>query len=92
MARVTITNSVSRHEHIYEACRDQMIRSEELRDKKKSAKDLFGDATVILCTLDMLFNFQLGKLFHMLPMERLVVDEASQIFVGAYAVSGPRRA
>lgn len=43
----------------------------------------------VLCTIGMLFSPALEKfgLFRTIPMERLVVDEASQIFVGDYLVS-----
>lgn len=40
----------------------------------------------VLCTIGMLFSDKLESvgLFRTIPMERLVVDEASQIFVGDY--------
>ncbi|KAG8994071.1 hypothetical protein FRB94_010188 [Tulasnella sp. JGI-2019a] len=74
------------HEHIYEPCREQILTSEQLRDKKLSFREAFAGIKVVLSTVDMLFQSTLQKkgLFGIIPVEYLVVDEASQIYCGSY--------
>ncbi|THH13352.1 hypothetical protein EW146_g6849 [Bondarzewia mesenterica] len=74
------------HEDIYDDVQDRIIRSDDLPtdDRKGVATErLFGDTTVVLCTLSMLSNpiMDLCRLFILIPVRRLVIDEASQIDV-----------
>ncbi|KAG8915393.1 hypothetical protein FRC01_003678 [Tulasnella sp. 417] len=71
------------HESQYNECKEYMIRSTFFR---KSLKKEMRKMKFVLCTIGMLFSPALEKLglFRTIPMERLVVDEASQIFVGDY--------
>ena len=70
---------------MYEKIQDKVIRSDELRDVSKT----FRDITVVLCTLSMLSNPKLADtgLFDILPVNSLVIDEASQIDVFEFMVS-----
>lgn len=63
-----------------------MLRSIQF---KKELKAAMPELNFVLCTMGMLFSETLEGigLFRTIPMERLVVDEASQIFVGDYMVS-----
>ncbi|KAG8921563.1 hypothetical protein FRC02_000174 [Tulasnella sp. 418] len=70
------------HEDIYEGCRENMIQSGEFKEALKAG---IMNTPLILCTVNMLFNKQVDKqVFNAIPLERLVVDEASQIFIGDY--------
>ena len=62
------------------------MKSEEL--KPKAIKELFAGVPVVLSTVSMLYSPRLakGRLFDLIPFERVIVDEASQIFVGDYLV------
>jgi len=50
-----------------------------------------GGSPIILCTLSMLSNPILDdrRLYELVPLERLIIDEASQIDVGEFMVGGP---
>ncbi|TCD66239.1 hypothetical protein EIP91_001642 [Steccherinum ochraceum] len=69
------------HEEIYARLRNHLIRSNDLVLDPVVVERQMGSAQVVLCTLSMLSNIALddARLFHLVPMERLVVDEASQI-------------
>jgi hypothetical protein len=55
---------------------------------RKSVPEMFGSATVVLSTLSMLSNPTLAehKVFDILPVMSLVIDEASQIDVFEFMV------
>ncbi|KAF7336709.1 AAA-12 domain-containing protein [Mycena venus] len=69
------------HEHLYEGIRSHFIRSEEF--KKMSLARIKG-CQVILCTLSMLSNPFLYKFTNQVPVNTIIVDEASQIEIGDY--------
>ncbi|KAL7277493.1 hypothetical protein ACG7TL_008414 [Trametes sanguinea] len=74
------------HEHLYKgSVEDTIIRSERFFTDFDPVHEI-GDAQIILCTLAMLSNPQLAPIgmFAHRPMERLVVDEASQIDVSEF--------
>ncbi|KAL1742236.1 hypothetical protein HDZ31DRAFT_75655 [Schizophyllum fasciatum] len=76
-----------RHEAIYHLIVDKLIRSDEFPPDTGSLKRMMGDACVILSTVSMLSNpkLHLLKMFtDVMPVERLVIDEASQINVFEY--------
>lgn len=79
-----------RHEHIYEEVGEKLIRSDEIPADPVASERLFAAATVCLCTLGMLSNPVLDqcRIFDLIPVKRLVVDEASQISIFDYMV-GP---
>ncbi|KAL0065073.1 hypothetical protein AAF712_007909 [Marasmius tenuissimus] len=69
------------HEHLYQQILDRVIRSDRFMSVK--SKEL-ADCKVILCTLSML-SARLLKIFtRAVPIQTLVVDEASQIEIGDY--------
>ncbi|KAJ4468669.1 P-loop containing nucleoside triphosphate hydrolase protein [Lentinula edodes] len=76
------------HEHIYEKITARLIRTDELPDNVLGMSRLIGSSTVILSTLGLLSNAALESngLFRVVSVERLVIDEASQINVFEYMV------
>ncbi|KAI0078805.1 hypothetical protein K474DRAFT_811260 [Panus rudis PR-1116 ss-1] len=68
------------HEHLYQRVSRNIIRSDEF---KTAAKELQG-CQVILCTLSMLSHFLISNFTSQIPIQTLVVDEASQIKVSDY--------
>lgn len=80
----------SRHEPLYETVVDNIICSDDLfriGDPIETER-LLGGSQVILCTLSMLSNPALLNcgVFKVVPVERLVIDEASQIDESQYMV------
>ncbi|RXW20315.1 hypothetical protein EST38_g5539 [Candolleomyces aberdarensis] len=69
------------HEHMYAAVQDNLIRSDELPASGVAMERLIGNSCIILSTLGMLSNPALEQcgLFKLVPVERMIVDEASQI-------------
>lgn len=70
-----------RHEHHYVDVSNHLIQSDKLSHGVKDVKDLIGKPRIILCTLSMLSTptMALYGVFKLVPVERLIVDEASQI-------------
>jgi hypothetical protein len=82
-----------RHEHLYTELEDNglIIRSDDFSPHGNSAvatERLFLDCTVVLCTISMLSNPMLAQanVFAVVPVDILVIDEASQINVSDYIV------
>jgi hypothetical protein len=77
-----------RHEELYVEIEAMVIRSDELPDTPGDVARMFGDVTVVLCTLSMLSNPKLEDcgLFRVIPVTALVIDEASQIDVFEFMV------
>ncbi|KAI0644849.1 P-loop containing nucleoside triphosphate hydrolase protein [Trametes meyenii] len=69
------------HEHLYTAINRCLIRSDELFGDQVSAERKISGSSIILCTISMLSNPAIDNcgIFRLVPVERLVVDEASQI-------------
>ncbi len=65
-----------------------VIRSDELPNTPGDVARMFGDVTVVLCTLGMLSNPKLKEcgLIGVIPVTSLVIDEASQIDVFEFMV------
>jgi hypothetical protein len=78
-----------RHEQLYEEVVAKVIRADELPESKREVEMTFRGATVVLCTLSMLSNPKLAEcgLLDLLPLNSLVIDEASQIDVFEFMVS-----
>ncbi|CAK5268392.1 unnamed protein product [Mycena citricolor] len=72
------------HEHLYNKVAPNLIRSDELNDDIVAMERLILDSKVILCTLSMLSNFRIAPITRMVPLQTVIVDEASQVEVGAY--------
>ncbi|PSR72688.1 hypothetical protein PHLCEN_2v11383 [Hermanssonia centrifuga] len=76
------------HEELYARVEHNLIRSDELArtpNPIETERKLAG-SRIILCTLSMLSNPFLddARVYSFVPVERLVVDEASQINVSEY--------
>ena len=79
-----------RHEHHYVDISDHLIPSDQLFDSSANVPYLLGTSKLILCTLSMLSNsgMYLYGVFDLVPVKRLVVDEASQIDTFEFMVRG----
>ncbi|OCH91054.1 P-loop containing nucleoside triphosphate hydrolase protein [Obba rivulosa] len=69
------------HEHLYDQLENHLVRSDDLGRDLVGTERLLGGSEVMLCTLSMLSNPALDTagVYRAVPVERLVVDEASQI-------------
>ncbi|KAK7462128.1 hypothetical protein VKT23_007731 [Stygiomarasmius scandens] len=69
------------HEHIYEGINRNVIRGDEMPADPVAMERVLEGAQVILSTLGMLSNpaLEQNHTFDLVPVEKLVVDEASQI-------------
>lgn len=78
------------HEHMYGAVADELVLTSDLASRLaaegKGDAPFLKDKRVILCTMDSLSsgNLREAKLFKLRPVHCLVVDEASQLVLGAY--------
>lgn len=75
-----------RHEHLYEELNSHLIRSDELPQDPAAMDRLLLNVNVILCTISMLSNPSLDQrhVFRLVPVQMLLIDEASQINVYDY--------
>ena len=78
----------SRHDHLYNKIKNQVICSEDFEKDKKKTKEALGGARVILCTLSMMSSNQVVNcgFSDFVPVETLIVDEASQVEIGDYLI------
>ncbi|KAF9066201.1 P-loop containing nucleoside triphosphate hydrolase protein [Rhodocollybia butyracea] len=69
------------HEHIYHEIEGRLIRTDELPQDSVGLSRVIGSSRVILSTLGLLSNPALDNngTFKIVPFERVVVDEASQV-------------
>ncbi|TCD70196.1 hypothetical protein EIP91_004376 [Steccherinum ochraceum] len=72
------------HEHLYRKIEDNVIKSSVFTKKGLEMHRLILDCRVILCTLSMLCHPELikTKITKLVPLEIVMVDEASQIEMG----------
>ena len=73
-----------RHEHLYEKLATCLIRSDDFKKSIVEASRQLLDCKVILCTLSMFSNPNIDVYLRVLPVEMIVLDEASQIECGDY--------
>ena len=80
---------VTRHEHLYCEIQEKVRRSDELPTEKVAMERELGGSHIILSTLSMISNPSLhdNGTFDIIPVERLVIDEASQINIFEFMVS-----
>jgi len=71
-----------RHEHLYSKVASNIIRSDGFMYASK--RNNMRDVRVVLCTLSMLSNDSIKYFTKNIPVNTLVVDEASQIEIGNY--------
>jgi superfamily I DNA and/or RNA helicase len=69
---------------MYNKLDNHIIRSDKFTDELGEAKAQLDDCRVILCTLSMLPNNEIGAYTSLVPITTVIVDEASQIEVGDY--------
>ncbi|KAL1940365.1 hypothetical protein VTO73DRAFT_8937 [Trametes versicolor] len=69
------------HEHLYKKLEGRFVRSDELFADAADVERMLGSSSLILCTISMLSNPAIDNcgIFDVIPVERLIVDEASQI-------------
>jgi hypothetical protein len=74
---------------LYEEIQDKVIHPDDLPESMSVVSKTFRGITVVLCTLSMLSNPILRGcgLFDILPVNSLVIDEASQIDIFEFMVS-----
>ena len=73
---------------MYDSIRDKLIRSDELPESPAALERMLGNSCIMLSTLGMLSNPVLEErgVFREVPVERLIVDEASQIRIFEFLV------
>lgn len=73
-----------RHEHLYEKISKNLIRSDKFVEDAVAMGRRLLDSRVILCTLSTLSNPKLATITRLVPVQTVIVDEASQIEIGGY--------
>jgi superfamily I DNA and/or RNA helicase len=76
----------NRHEHLYFSIEHKIIRTDTLEEDKVGVEHQLEGARVMLCTLSMFSNRRIIQcgLPEIVPIETVIIDEASQIEVGDY--------
>ena len=84
-----ITVLTARHEHLYCEIQEKVRRSDELPTEKVAMERELGSSHIILSTLSMISNPSLhdNGTFDIIPVGRLIIDEASQINIFEFMVS-----
>lgn len=77
-------SSCFRHEHLYEKIERNIIVSDQFPKTVLDGESKLRGAKVILCTLSMMANPKLSVFTQAVPVETVIVDEASQIETGNY--------
>ncbi|KAJ6531913.1 P-loop containing nucleoside triphosphate hydrolase protein [Mycena capillaripes] len=72
------------HEHLYEKINPNLIRSDLLTDDLVATERLLLGSKVILCTLSMLSNSRISTIARLVPLQTVIVDEASQVEISSY--------
>ncbi|KAJ6508011.1 AAA domain-containing protein [Mycena vitilis] len=72
------------HEHLYEKINPNLIRSDILTDDLVATERLLLRSKVILCTLSMVSNHRISPIARLVPLQTVIVDEASQVEIGNY--------
>ena len=89
--RVSALVPSDRHEHHYFDISDHLVQSDRLAHKSTDLDALFDTQYIVLCTLSMLSaaSNAMNRVFELVPVERLIVDEASQIDTFDFMVRAP---
>ncbi|KAJ6513129.1 P-loop containing nucleoside triphosphate hydrolase protein [Mycena sanguinolenta] len=67
------------HEHLYEKINPNLILSDQLTNDAVATDRLLLGSKVILCTLSMLSNQRISTVTRLVPIQTVIVDEASQV-------------
>jgi hypothetical protein len=75
-----------RHEHLYKDLDTKVIRSDDFPadGNPVGLSRMFLDCRVVLCTLSMLSVDKVVHVARIIPVQTVIVDEASQIELGDY--------
>jgi regulator of nonsense transcripts 1 len=63
---------------------DNVIRSDDLTDNFEVMEERMLHSRVVLCTLSMLSNPRISAVTRLVPLQTLMVDEASQVEIGDF--------
>ena len=68
--------------------KDKVICSDNFEEDKRGTREALEGSRVILCTLSMMSSNQVVKsgFSELVPVETLIVDEASQVEIGDYLI------
>ncbi|KAF7374796.1 Regulator of nonsense transcripts 1 [Mycena sanguinolenta] len=72
------------HEHLYEKIMDSVLRSDDLTENIDLIETRMLHSRVVLCTLSMLSNPRLPVITRLVPLQTLMIDEASQVEIGDF--------
>ncbi|KAJ7273061.1 P-loop containing nucleoside triphosphate hydrolase protein [Mycena rebaudengoi] len=72
------------HEHLYGKIMDNVIRSDDLNDDIVGVERRIAGTRVVLATLSMLSNWRIGPITRLVPVQMVMVDEASQVEIGNF--------
>ncbi|KAG9314970.1 P-loop containing nucleoside triphosphate hydrolase protein [Chiua virens] len=72
------------HEHLYEKLEPRLIRSDKFPKSIVEASRLLLDCKIILCTLSMFSNPHIDVFLRIVPVQTIILDEASQIECGDF--------
>ncbi|KAF7327916.1 hypothetical protein MKEN_00371600 [Mycena kentingensis (nom. inval.)] len=72
------------HEHLYQKIEPNVLRTDHLEKELVGVDHQLAGSRVILCTLSMLSNPQFAVVTRIVPLETVIVDEASQIEIGDF--------
>lgn len=67
------------HEHLYEKVQGNILSGKNFPPTREEAADMLAGTRVILCTLSMLSFHKIYLFTDNVPVETLIIDEASQI-------------
>ena len=78
----------SRHDHLYAKIKNQVICSDNFEEDRRGTREALGGSRVILCTLSMMSSNRVVKsgFSDLVPVETMIVDEASQVEIGDYLI------
>ncbi|KAJ6513133.1 hypothetical protein C8R45DRAFT_812095 [Mycena sanguinolenta] len=79
-----VSKGVYSHEHLYEKIVDSVLRSDDLTENIDFIEQRMLHSRVVLCTLSMLSNPRLPVITRLVPLQTLMVDEASQVEIGDF--------
>ncbi|KAJ7475941.1 P-loop containing nucleoside triphosphate hydrolase protein, partial [Mycena latifolia] len=72
------------HEHLYGKIMDNVVRSDDLTDDIIAIEERISGTRVVLCTLSMLSNPRISPITRIIPIQTVMVDEASQVEIGNF--------
>ncbi|CAK5268391.1 unnamed protein product [Mycena citricolor] len=67
------------HEHLYEKIAPNVIRSDEISQDIVAVERMLLGTKTILCTISMLTSDRLSNVYRIVPVNTVIVDEASQV-------------